>query len=111
LGFVKQIGKEAIRVGTDVPGFLLNRINLISYVEAIRQVEEGIGTVEEIDKGMSLGFGRGMGPFATGDLVGLDVSRNGLMAIYEENKDIRYYPDRARYPFERCGWLRKCPFY
>jgi len=92
LDFVKQIGKEPIRVEMDVPGFLLNRINLISYVEAIRLVEQGIGMVEEIDKGMRLGFGRRMGPFETGDLVGLDVSYNGLMAIYEESKDIRYYP-------------------
>jgi 3-hydroxybutyryl-CoA dehydrogenase len=92
LGFVKQIKKESIRVELDVPGFLLNRINLISYVEAIHLVEQGIGSVEEIDKGMKLGFGRRMGPFETGDLVGLDVSCNGLMAIYEESKDIRYYP-------------------
>jgi 3-hydroxybutyryl-CoA dehydrogenase len=90
--FVKQIGKEPIRVETDVPGFLLNRVNLISYVEAIRLVEQGIGTVEDIDKGMKLGFGRRMGPFETGDLVGLDVSYNGLMSIYEESKDKRYYP-------------------
>jgi 3-hydroxybutyryl-CoA dehydrogenase len=92
LGFVKQIGKESIRVERDVPGFLLNRVNLISYVEAIRLVEQGIGTVEDVDKGMKLGFARRMGPFETGDLVGLDVSYNGLMAIYEESKDIRYYP-------------------
>ncbi len=92
LDFVKQIAKEAIRVERDVPGFLLNRVNLIGYVEAIRLVEQGIGTVEGIDKGMKLGFGRRMGPFETGDLVGLDVSYNGLMAIYEESKDVRYYP-------------------
>jgi 3-hydroxybutyryl-CoA dehydrogenase len=55
-------------------------------------VEQGIGTVEDIDKGMKLGFGRRMGPFETGDLVGLDVSCNGLMSIYEESKDIRFYP-------------------
>jgi 3-hydroxybutyryl-CoA dehydrogenase len=90
--FVAQIGKEPIRVETDVPGFLLNRVNLISYVEAIRLVEQGIGTVEDIDKGMRLGFGRRMGPFETGDLVGLDVSYNGLMSIYEESKDSRYFP-------------------
>lgn len=92
IDFVKQLGKEPIRVETDIPGFLLNRVNLISYVEAIRLVEQGIGTVEDIDKGMRLGFGRRMGPFETGDLVGLDVSYNGLKAIYEESKDIRYYP-------------------
>jgi 3-hydroxybutyryl-CoA dehydrogenase len=92
IDFLRQIRKEPIRVETDIPGFLLNRINLVGYVEAIHLVEQGIGTVEDIDKGMRLGFGRRMGPFETGDLVGLDVSYNGLKAIYEESKDIRYYP-------------------
>jgi len=105
LDFVKKIGKEAVRVERDVPGFLLNRINLISYVEAIRLVEEGIGTIEEIDKGMRLGFGRRMGPFETGDLVGLDVSLNGLMAIYEESKDNRYYPPQLLRRKVRAGHL------
>jgi 3-hydroxybutyryl-CoA dehydrogenase len=90
--FVRSIGKEPIRVERDVPGFLLNRINLIGYVEAIRLLEQGIGSVEDIDKGARLAFGRKMGPLETGDLVGLDVSYGGLMAIYEESKDIRYYP-------------------
>ena len=90
--FVKEIGKEPIRVESDVPGFLLNRINLIGYVEAIRLLEQGIGTVEDIDKGARLAFGRRMGPLETGDLVGLDVSYGGLTAIYEESKDLRYYP-------------------
>jgi len=90
--FVKSIGKEPIRVESDVPGFLLNRINLVGYVEAIRLLEQGIGTVEDIDKGMRLAFGRRMGPLETGDLVGLDVSYGALTAIYEESKDGRYYP-------------------
>ncbi len=90
--FVKFLEKEPVVVHSDVPGFLLNRINLISYVEAIRLVEQGIGNVEEIDKGVKLAFGRRMGPFETGDLVGLDVSYNALMAIYNETKDLRYYP-------------------
>jgi len=55
-------------------------------------LEQGIGTVEDIDKGVRLAFGRRMGPFETGDLVGLDVSCNALMAIYEDTKDIRFYP-------------------
>ncbi len=92
VNFVRTLGKEPIRVESDVPGFLLNRINLVSYVEAIRLVEQGIGSVEDIDKGVRLAFGRKMGPFETGDLVGLDVSYGGLMAIYEESKDMRYYP-------------------
>lgn len=90
--FVRQIDKEPIRVETDIPGFLLNRVHQVSYVEAIRLVEMGIGTVEDIDKGMRLGFGRRMGPFETGDLVGLDVSYGALMNVYNESKDIRFYP-------------------
>lgn len=90
--FVKRLGKTPIYVESDVPGFLLNRINLISYVEAIRLLEQGIGTVEDIDKGVRLAFGRKMGPFETGDMVGLDVSFGALKAIYEDSKDMRYYP-------------------
>jgi len=90
--FVETLGKEAVRVESDVPGFLLNRINLVSYVEAIRLLEQGVGTVEEIDTGIRLGFGGKMGPFETGDMVGLDVSYNGLSAIYQESQDLRYYP-------------------
>jgi len=92
VNFIRSIGKEPIRVESDVPGFLLNRINLVGYVEAIRLLEQGIGTVEDIDKGVRLAFGRRMGPLETGDLVGLDVSFGALTAIYEESKDVRYYP-------------------
>jgi 3-hydroxybutyryl-CoA dehydrogenase len=90
--FVKSIGKEPIRVESDVAGFLLNRINFPSTIEAIGLVEQGIGTVEDIDKGMRLAFGRRMGPFETGDMVGLDVTYGALMACYEETKDPRFYP-------------------
>jgi len=90
--FVKSIGKEPIRVESDVAGFLLNRINFPSTIEAICLVEQGIGTVEDIDKGMRLAFGRKMGPFETGDMVGLDVTYGALMACYEETKDPRFYP-------------------
>jgi len=90
--FVKSIGKEPIRVESDVAGFLLNRINFPSTIEAICLVEQGIGTVEDIDKGMRLAFGRKMGPFETGDMVGLEVTYGALMACYEETKDPRFYP-------------------
>ncbi|MBW2200480.1 MAG: 3-hydroxyacyl-CoA dehydrogenase family protein [Deltaproteobacteria bacterium] len=89
---VRKLGKEPIRVERDVPGFLMNRINLVSYVEAIRLLEQGIGTVADIDKGVRLAFGRPMGPFETGDMVGLDVSCGALTAIYEECRDMRFYP-------------------
>ena len=90
--FVKSIGKEPIRVERDVAGFLLNRINFPSTIEAIRLVWQGIGTVADIDKGMRLAFGRKMGPFETGDMVGLDVTYGALIACYEETKDLLFYP-------------------
>ena len=105
--FVKSIGKEPIRVESDVAGFLLNRINFPSTIEAIRLVEQGIGTVEDIDKGMRLAFGRRMGPFETGDMVGLDVTYGALMACYEETKDSRFYPPQLLRRKVKAGHFRR----
>lgn len=88
----RATGKAIVTVKKDVAGFLLNRINIPSILEAIRMVEQGVGTVEEIDKGMRLGFGRSMGPFETQDLTGLDVSFNAYMNIYEDTQDPKFYP-------------------
>ncbi len=90
--FVESLGKETVTVNRDVAGFALNRINLPSTVEAIRLVEAGVITPEEVDKGMRLGMGRRMGPFETMDMTGLDVSLGAMMAIYEETKDPRFWP-------------------
>ncbi len=90
--FVRQIGKEPIIVNRDVAGFLINRINFPSAIEAMRLVEEGVGTIEDIDKGLRLASGRKMGIFETGDMVGLDVTYGALMAIYQETGDPRWFP-------------------
>ncbi|MGC8603882.1 MAG: 3-hydroxyacyl-CoA dehydrogenase family protein [Desulfomonilaceae bacterium] len=90
--FVEAIGKEPILVNKDVPGFLINRINFPATIEAIRLVEAGVGTVEDIDKGLRLATGRRMGIFETGDMVGLDITCGALTAIYEETKDPRWFP-------------------
>ncbi len=90
--FVEAIGKEPILVHKDVPGFLINRINFPATIEAMRMVEAGVGTVEDIDKGLRLASGRRMGIFETGDMVGLDVTCGALTAIYEETRDPRWYP-------------------
>ena len=76
--FVLKIGKEPIMVNRDVAGFLINRINYPSAIEAMHMVEEGVGTVEDIDKGLRLASGRRMGIFETGDMVGLDVTYRGF---------------------------------
>jgi len=88
----KTLGKETIRVNRDVAGFALNRINFPSTIEAIRLVEAGVASVEDIDKGMRLGFGRPMGPFETSDLAGLDVGFNAMSAVYKETQDEKFHP-------------------
>jgi 3-hydroxybutyryl-CoA dehydrogenase len=90
--FVQQIGKEPIMVNRDVAGFVINRINLPANMEAMRLVEQGVATVEDIDKGLRLASGRKMGIFETGDMVGLDVTFGALMAMYNETGDSRWFP-------------------
>jgi len=88
----QSLGKETIRVNRDVAGFALNRINYPSSIEAIRLVEAGVVSVEDVDKGMRLGFGRPMGPFETSDMAGLDVAYNAYKAVYEETGDEKFKP-------------------
>jgi 3-hydroxybutyryl-CoA dehydrogenase len=88
----QSLGKETIRVNRDVAGFALNRINFPSTIEAIKLVEAGVASVEDIDKGMRLGFGRPMGPFETSDMAGLDVGFNAYSAVYKETQDEKFHP-------------------
>ncbi len=90
--FVEAIGKEPIMVNRDVAGFVINRINFPSTIEAMNLVEQGVATCEDIDKGLRLGSGRRMGIFETGDMVGLDVTYGAMMACYQETGDPRFYP-------------------
>jgi len=90
--FVRRLGKEPILVQRDVPAFVINRINYRANIEAMRLVEDGVTTVEDIDKGLRLASGRKMGPFEIGDMVGLDVTCGALMSIYEETRDSSFYP-------------------
>ena len=70
--FGARIGKDGIVV-KDSPGFASSRLGLVIGLEAIRMVEEGVASVEDIDKAMCLGYGFPMGPLRLTDLVGLDV--------------------------------------
>lgn len=70
--WVRAIGKEEIVV-KDSPGFATSRLGLAVGLEAIRMLEEGVASAEDIDRGMVLGYRFPIGPLALGDLVGLDV--------------------------------------
>jgi len=105
--FIASLGKQPIAVARDIPGFLLNRINLPSNLEAIRLVEQGIATIADVDQGVKLAFGRPMGIFELGDLVGLDVTLNACDAIYAETKDAKYLPPVLLRRMVKAGRLGK----
>jgi len=70
--YAAQLGKEPILV-KDSPGFASSRLGVCLGLEAIRMVEAGVASAEDIDKAMVLGYGHPMGPLRLTDLVGLDV--------------------------------------
>lgn len=72
LAFVRGIGKEPIVV-RDSPGFATSRLGLVIGLEAIRMLESGVASAEEIDRAMELGYRHPMGPLRLTDHVGLDV--------------------------------------
>lgn len=71
--FIKSLGKIAVRVNRDIPGFVMNRIFSAAFNEALDLVAEGIAIPEEIDIGMKLGYGWNAGPFEIADNAGLDT--------------------------------------
>lgn len=72
LALVRQLGKTPVVV-RDVPGFATSRLGIILGMEAIRMLESGVGSAEDIDTAMELGYRHPMGPLKLTDLVGLDV--------------------------------------
>ena len=70
--FVASLGKTAIVVG-DTPGFATSRLGVVLGLEAIRMLEQGVASAEDIDRAMELGYNHPMGPLRLTDLVGLDV--------------------------------------
>ena len=90
--FCQSMGKEVVRVNKDVYGFALVRIDVASYVEAMRMVELGVASVEDIDKGFRMGYGRAMGPFEQRDFAGLALGLEVLEKMYEETGDLKFFP-------------------
>ena len=87
--FVQSLGKEAIAC-RDNSGFVVNRLLVPYLLDAIRGYEEGIGSVEDIDKGMQLGCGYPMGPFTLLDLVGLDTTYYISQIMFDEYREKRF---------------------
>jgi 3-hydroxybutyryl-CoA dehydrogenase len=90
--FAESVGKTCVVVNRDVAGFVTTRLICALAMEAIRLVENGVASAEDIDTACRLGFGHAMGPLATTDLTGVDILRNASMNIYAETADEKFFP-------------------
>lgn len=93
LEYAKRIGKEAIVV-KDSPGFATSRLGVLLGLEAIRMVEQGVASAEDIDKAMELGYKHPMGPLKLTDLVGLDVRLDIARYLHEKLGAEQFRPPR-----------------
>jgi len=91
LAFVTSLGKEPIRA-RDNSGFVVNLLLVPYMIDAIRALESGVASIEDIDKGMMLGAGYPMGPFTLLDFVGLDTTYRIAEIMYDEYREQRYAP-------------------
>ena len=87
--FTKSLGKEPI-TAPDKPGFIVNRLLVPYLLDAIRCYERGLGTIQDIDKGMQLGCGYPMGPLTLLDFVGLDTTYYIANIMFDEYKDAMF---------------------
>jgi 3-hydroxybutyryl-CoA dehydrogenase len=87
--FAQALGKEPVSA-PDKPGFIVNRLLIPYLLDAIRAYEHGLGTLEDIDKGMMLGCGHPMGPFTLLDFVGLDTTYYIANIMFEEFREPAY---------------------
>lgn len=88
--FAKKLNKETVVVNKDTPGFIVNRIMIPQFIEAIRLLEEGVASAEDIDKAVTLGLNYPMGPFTLQDYAGVDIGLHVMDYFYEEFKDNRF---------------------
>jgi 3-hydroxybutyryl-CoA dehydrogenase len=88
---VRAFGKEPV-TARDNSGFIVNRLLVPYLLDAVRAYEEGVGSVEDIDKAMQLGCGYPMGPFTLLDFVGLDTTYYIANIMFEEYREKRFAP-------------------
>jgi 3-hydroxybutyryl-CoA dehydrogenase len=100
-----KMGKTAIEVKKDAPGFVVNRLLMAQYIEAIRLLEEGVATPENVDIAAKLGLNHPMGPFELHDFTGVDIGYHVANYFCDEFKDNRWNPPLALKELIRAGRL------
>jgi len=90
--FAESVGKTCVVVNRDVAGFVTTRLICALAMEAVRLVENGVASAEDIDTACRLGFGHAMGPLATTDLTGVDILRDASLNIYADTADEKFFP-------------------
>jgi len=89
--FVQELGKTPVAT-QDTTGFIVNRLLVPYLLEAVRLLESGVATREDIDQAMKLGCGYPMGPFTLLDLVGLDTTLYVAEVMFQEFREARFAP-------------------
>jgi 3-hydroxybutyryl-CoA dehydrogenase len=100
----EKMGKEVILV-RDSPGFASSRLGIALGMEAIRMLEEGVASAEDIDRAMELGYAHPMGPLKLTDLVGLDVRLAIAEYLDRELGGARFHPPQLLRRMVRAGKL------
>ncbi len=102
--FGESIGKT-VSVSPDIPAFVVDQLANPFLLDAIRMVENGVATAEDIDTGIRLGLNHPMGPLALADLVGLDTILFIANALYDELKDPKFAPPTLLKKMVAAGWI------
>lgn len=101
--FAKQLNKEPVVVNKDTPGFIVNRIMTPQFIEAIKLLEEGVASKEDIDKAVTLGLNYPMGPFTLQDYAGVDIGYYVMEYMAKEFNDNRFAPPMLLKQMMRAG--------
>jgi 3-hydroxybutyryl-CoA dehydrogenase len=102
--FGESLGKVCV-VAKDAPGFIVNRLGAPFMLNAVRMLESGVASKEDIDNAVVMGLNHPMGPLKLLDLIGIDSVYFGAAAIYEETKDPQYAPPVLMKRMIEAGWL------
>src|ERR1700758_3488805 len=103
VAFGAKLGKTPVRAH-DSTGFIVNRLLVPYLLDAIRALEEGVGSIEDIDNSMKLGCGHPMGPLTLLDFVGLDTTYYIANIMFDEFKERRFAPPPLLKRMVMAGW-------